>query len=238
MALWPGHGQACPPLPACDDLVVVAALVVVAVSTPDRPAPRSTCSRAGRTTTTRTRSRSPSPTQHHDRSRPRPDRLRRRRRPGRRPRPYPAPGPFGSWDDAFPKNPNADLSWMPGAVDACGSNWGGDGGTRSTPPRPRAPPPTTRRRRRAARRSPWRWSPPPRPWSRRPPLRTSARHGLLRAHPNNYWTDAPTVNNSVTLLGMTIPLRWTPVTTSWDFGTVAPPPAKGSRTPTSVSPVR
>ena len=36
--------------------------------------------------------------------------------------------------------------------------------------------------------------------------------------PNNYWTDAPTVNNSLTLLGVTIPLRWTPVATTWNFG--------------------
>jgi len=36
--------------------------------------------------------------------------------------------------------------------------------------------------------------------------------------PNNYWADAPTVNDSVTLLGVTIPLRWTPTGTTWSFG--------------------
>lgn len=36
--------------------------------------------------------------------------------------------------------------------------------------------------------------------------------------PNNYWADAPTVNDSVTLLGVMIPLRWTPTSTSWSFG--------------------
>ncbi|MEO7352396.1 MAG: hypothetical protein ABIR34_01965, partial [Marmoricola sp.] len=36
--------------------------------------------------------------------------------------------------------------------------------------------------------------------------------------PNNYWTDAPTVNTSITLLGQQIPLRWTPSGTTWSFG--------------------
>jgi len=36
--------------------------------------------------------------------------------------------------------------------------------------------------------------------------------------PNNYWTDAPTVNTSITLLGQRIPLHWAPVTTTWSFG--------------------
>ena len=28
--------------------------------------------------------------------------------------------------------------------------------------------------------------------------------------PNNYWAEAPTVNDSVTVVGVTIPLGWTP----------------------------
>lgn len=36
--------------------------------------------------------------------------------------------------------------------------------------------------------------------------------------PNNYWTDAPTVQSSVTVLGTTIPLTWTPTGTTWSFG--------------------
>ena len=36
--------------------------------------------------------------------------------------------------------------------------------------------------------------------------------------PNNYWTDSPAVNTSITLLGQKIPLRWTPISTSWSFG--------------------
>ena len=36
--------------------------------------------------------------------------------------------------------------------------------------------------------------------------------------PNNYWTESPTVNDSVTVLGQVIPLVWTPTSTTWDFG--------------------
>ena len=36
--------------------------------------------------------------------------------------------------------------------------------------------------------------------------------------PNNYWTESPTVNDSVTVVGRTIPLVWTPTGTTWDFG--------------------
>jgi hypothetical protein len=36
--------------------------------------------------------------------------------------------------------------------------------------------------------------------------------------PNNYWAETPTVDDAVTLLGTTIPLRWTPVSTTWSFG--------------------
>ena len=36
--------------------------------------------------------------------------------------------------------------------------------------------------------------------------------------PNNYWTDSATVNDSVTVVGRTIPLVWTPTSTTWDFG--------------------
>jgi hypothetical protein len=36
--------------------------------------------------------------------------------------------------------------------------------------------------------------------------------------PNNYWTESPTVRDSVTVVGQTIPLVWTPTSTTWDFG--------------------
>jgi hypothetical protein len=36
--------------------------------------------------------------------------------------------------------------------------------------------------------------------------------------PNNYWTESPTVRDSVTVLGQVIPLVWTPTSTTWDFG--------------------
>jgi hypothetical protein len=36
--------------------------------------------------------------------------------------------------------------------------------------------------------------------------------------PNNYWTESPVVRDSVTVVGQTIPLVWTPTGTSWDFG--------------------
>ncbi len=36
--------------------------------------------------------------------------------------------------------------------------------------------------------------------------------------PNNYWTDAPTVQTSVNILGRAIALTWTPTGTTWDFG--------------------
>ena len=36
--------------------------------------------------------------------------------------------------------------------------------------------------------------------------------------PNNYWTESPTVRDSVTVVGRTIPLVWTPTGTTWDFG--------------------
>jgi hypothetical protein len=36
--------------------------------------------------------------------------------------------------------------------------------------------------------------------------------------PNNYWTESNTVNEAVTVLGRTIPLRWTPTSTTWSFG--------------------
>ena len=36
--------------------------------------------------------------------------------------------------------------------------------------------------------------------------------------PNNYWTDAPTVRTSVTVLGRRIPLTWAPTSTTWNFG--------------------
>jgi len=45
--------------------------------------------------------------------------------------------------------------------------------------------------------------------------------------PNNYWTDTATVNDSVTLLGVTIPLQWTPTSTSWSFGDGGTAPGDG-----------
>jgi PKD domain len=36
--------------------------------------------------------------------------------------------------------------------------------------------------------------------------------------PNNYWTESPTVRDSVTVVGQKIPLVWTPTSTTWDFG--------------------
>ena len=38
-----------------------------------------------------------------------------------------APPPPPTWEQMMDKDPNADLSTMPGAVDSCGSDWGGDG---------------------------------------------------------------------------------------------------------------
>ncbi len=36
--------------------------------------------------------------------------------------------------------------------------------------------------------------------------------------PNNYWTESPTVRDSVNVVGQTIPLVWTPTSTTWNFG--------------------
>ena len=36
--------------------------------------------------------------------------------------------------------------------------------------------------------------------------------------PNNYWTDAGVVHTAVTVLGRSIPLTWTPTSTTWSFG--------------------
>ncbi len=36
--------------------------------------------------------------------------------------------------------------------------------------------------------------------------------------PNNYWAEAATVDSSVTVVGVNIPLRWTPTGTTWEFG--------------------
>jgi hypothetical protein len=36
--------------------------------------------------------------------------------------------------------------------------------------------------------------------------------------PNNYWTESPTVNDSVTVLRQVIPVVWTPTGTTWNFG--------------------
>ncbi len=119
------------------------------------------------------------------------------------------------------KDPNADLSTMPGAVDSCGSDWGGDGwNAQYAQPTPCAPT-----------EDPEPGQPPARPQITAAMVTaaasvvapTSPPHvepgEVSYVHvPNNYWTDAPTVNNSLTLLGVTIPLRWTPVATTWDFG--------------------
>ena len=136
------------------------------------------------------------------------------------PSPYPAVGPYGTWTDAFPKNPNADLSWMPGSVDACGSTWGGDGWNAqyavATPCAPGTP---------AADQPPG----PPQITTAMVVAAASAVAPINPPHvqpgqisyvhvPNNYWADAPTVNTSLTLLGVVVPLRWTPVSTTWSFG--------------------
>jgi len=38
-----------------------------------------------------------------------------------------APPPPATWDQMMENDPNADLSNEPGAIDSCGSDWGGDG---------------------------------------------------------------------------------------------------------------
>ncbi len=133
---------------------------------------------------------------------------------------YPPAGPYGTWTDAFPKNPNADLSWMPGAVDACGSTWGGDGWNAqyavATPCAPGTP---------AAEQPPG----PPQITTAMVVAAASAVAPTNPPHvqpgqisyvhvPNNYWAEAPTVNASLTLLGVVVPLRWTPISTTWSFG--------------------
>lgn len=136
------------------------------------------------------------------------------------PSPDPPAGPYGTWTDAFPNNPNADLSWMPGAVDTCGSTWGGDGWNAqyavATPCAPGAP---------AAKQPPG----PPQITAAmvvaaastvaptNPPHVQPGQVSYVHV-PNNYWADAPTVSTSLTLLGVVVPLRWTPASTTWSFG--------------------
>ena len=134
--------------------------------------------------------------------------------------PY-TPPPPPTWTQMMEKDPNADLSTMPGAVDSCGSDWGGDGwNAQYAQPTPCAPTD-----------DPEPGEPPARPQITAAMVTaaasvvapTSPPHvepgEVSYVHvPNNYWTDAPTVNNSLTLLGVTIPLRWTPVATTWNFG--------------------
>ena len=73
--------------------------------------------------------------------------------------------------------------------------------------------------RRRGRGSPPRWWSRPLVSPRRPARRTSNRATVSYVNiPNNYWTESPTVNDSVTVVGQTIPLVWTPTGTTWNFG--------------------
>ena len=133
--------------------------------------------------------------------------------------PASAPPP-ATWDQMMAGDPNADLSNEPGAVDSCGSNWGGDGwNAQYAQPTPCAP----------TEEEPG--DPPARPRvttemvveAARLTAPTSPPHvepGTVSYVniPNNYWTESPTVNDSVTVVGQTIPLVWTPTGTTWDFG--------------------
>ena len=133
--------------------------------------------------------------------------------------PVSAPPP-ATWDQMMANDPNADLSNEPGAVDSCGSNWGGDGwNAQYAQPTPCAP----------TEEEPG--DPPARPQvttemvveaalvtaPANPPHVEPGNVSYVNI-PNNYWTESPTVNDSVTLLGRTIPLVWTPTGTTWNFG--------------------
>jgi hypothetical protein len=132
-----------------------------------------------------------------------------------------APPPPATWDQMMTNDPNADLSNEPGAVDSCGSDWGGDGWNaqyaQPTPcaptddPKPGEPPAkprvTTEMVVEAARLTA--------PTS--PPHVEPGTVSYVNI-PNNYWTESPTVRDSVTVVGKTIPLVWTPTGTTWDFG--------------------
>jgi len=132
----------------------------------------------------------------------------------------PAALPPGTWDQMMTGDPNADLSAEPGAVDSCGSNWGGDGWnaqyaqptpcapTEEEPGDPPAPPRVTTEMVVEAARLTAPTNPP------------HVEPGTVSYVniPNNYWTESPTVNDSVTVVGRTIPLVWTPLSTTWDFG--------------------
>jgi len=131
------------------------------------------------------------------------------------------PPPPPTWEQMMDKDPNADLSTMPGAVDSCGSNWGGDGwNAQYAEPTPCAPTD-----------DPEPGDPPARPRvttemvvqaasvtaPTNPPHVEPGNVSYVNI-PNNYWTESPTVRDSITLLGQTIPLVWTPTGTTWDFG--------------------
>ena len=132
----------------------------------------------------------------------------------------PAALPPATWDQMMTNDPNADLSNEPGAVDSCGSNWGGDGwNAQYAQPTPCAP----------TEEEPG--DPPARPRvttemvveAARVTAPTNPPHvepGTVSYVniPNNYWTESPTVRDSVTVVGQTIPLIWTPTGTTWDFG--------------------
>ncbi len=132
-----------------------------------------------------------------------------------------APPPPATWDQMMANDPNADLSNEPGAVDSCGSDWGGDGwNAQYAQPTPCAPTDDEEP-----------GEPPARPRvttemvveAARLTAPTSPPHvepGTVSYVniPNNYWTESPTVNDSVTVVGRTIPLVWTPTGTTWDFG--------------------
>ena len=132
-----------------------------------------------------------------------------------------APPPPATWDQMMENDPNADLSNEPGAVDSCGSDWGGDGwNAQYAQPTPCAPTDDPK---------PGQPPAPPRVTTEMVVEAASVTAPTNPPHvepgtvsyvniPNNYWTESPTVRDSVTVVGRTIPLVWTPTGTTWDFG--------------------
>jgi hypothetical protein len=54
-------------------------------------------------------------------------------------------------------------------------------------------------------------------------------HDSLVNIPNNYWTDTEPVADEITVLGVRIPMHWTPTSTTWDFGDGATATGNGVR---------
>ena len=52
--------------------------------------------------------------------------------------------------------------------------------------------------------------------------------------PNNSGLTPPAVDNSISLLGVTIPLQWRPTSTTWSFGDGSTATGNGVRGPTSL----